>query len=68
MGIFEDYARKKEAERQGMYDDVTEYFSGQGLVPAAGRMAKEAIVSIPDAARAYETTLPKHTTQAARTY
>ena len=51
MGIFEDYARKKEAERQGMYDDVTEYFSGQGLVPAAGRMAKEAIVSIPDAAR-----------------
>lgn len=51
MGIFEDYARKKEAERQGMYDDVTEYFSGQGLVPAAGRMAKEAIVSIPDAAK-----------------
>ena len=50
MGIFEDYARKKEAERQGMYDDVTAYFSGQGLVPAAGRMAKEAIVSIPDAA------------------
>ena len=51
MGIFEDYARKKEAERQGMYDDVTAYFSGQGLVPAAGRMAKEAIVSIPDAAK-----------------
>ena len=51
MGIFEDYSRKKEAERQGMYDDVTGYFSGQGLVPAAGRMAKEAIVSIPDAAR-----------------
>ena len=51
MGIFEDYARKKEAERQGMYDDVTGYFSGQGLVPAAGRMAKEAIVSIPDAAK-----------------
>ena len=51
MGIFEDYARKKEAERQGMYDDVTGYFSGQGLVPAAGRMAKEAIVSIPNAAK-----------------
>lgn len=51
MGIFEDYARKKDAERQGMYDDVTGYFSGQGLVPAAGRMAKEAIVSIPDAAK-----------------
>jgi hypothetical protein len=51
MGIFEDYARKKEAERQGMYDDVTAYFSGQGLVPAAGRMAKEAIISIPDAAK-----------------
>ena len=51
MGIFEDYARKKEAERQGMYDDVTAYFSGQGLVPAAGRMTKEAIISIPDAAK-----------------
>ena len=34
-----------------MYDDVTAYFSGQGLVPAAGRMTKEAIISIPDAAK-----------------
>ena len=50
MGIFEDYARKKEAERQSMYDDVTAYFlnnEGTGLTDAAARGIGDAVSGVP---------------------
>jgi len=50
MGIFEDYARKKEAERQEMRQSASDYFldnEGTGLTDAAARAVGDAVSGVP---------------------
>ena len=50
MGIFEDYARKKDAERQEMRQSASDYFldnEGTGLTDAAARAVGDAVSGVP---------------------
>jgi len=50
MGIFEDYARKKDAERQEMRQSASDYFlnnEGTGLTDAAARGIGDAVSGVP---------------------
>ncbi len=50
MGIFEDYARKKDAERQEIRQSASDYFldnEGTGLTDAAARAVGDAVSGVP---------------------